>query len=144
MPVVSPREGIVTWVAAPATVIHGGDIIASVGRPDHLEVVVEDKSGAWKTLKPNARVLALVERETTAGKNVAANHGNSRSTPGALRLQPRTIADLTRGSEGDINIPTLARVLLYVAPPAAPGQAARIRIAVHNPTEKNLSESDGS
>jgi hypothetical protein len=125
-PVNSPRSGIVTWVAAPSTVVHGGDAIASVGRPDRLEVVVEDKSGAWKTLKPDMRVLALVQPQTTADKSAAG------STPGARRAAPQPIADLARGDKSDAKIPTLARVL-FVAPPSAPGQAARIRIAVHNP-----------
>lgn len=126
LPVKSPRSGIVTWVAAPATVVHGGDAIASVGRPDHLEVVVTDTSGAWKTLKPNMRVLALVQPQATADESAAE------STPGARRAMPRPIADLMNSSKSDAKIPALARVL-FVAPPPAPGQTARIRIAVHNP-----------
>jgi hypothetical protein len=130
-PVAAPRDGVVTWVAAPTTVLHSGEAVASVGRPDRLEVVVEDKSGAWKTLKPDMRVLALVQRKP---ESEAANAGDAGSTPAVRRASPRPVAALTRGGEGDANIPTLARVL-FVAPPAAPGQAARVRIAVHNPPE---------
>jgi multidrug resistance efflux pump len=128
IPVNSPRSGIVTWVAAPTTVIHSGEAVASVGRPDHLEVVVTDKSGAWKTLKPDARVLALVQRQVAANKSVAE------STPGAQRATPQPVADLARDGASGAKIPTLARVI-FIAPPSAPGQAARIRIAVHNPPE---------
>ena len=143
-PVQSTRSGVVTWLAAPASVVHGGDMVASVGRPEHLEVVVEDKSGAWKSLKPNARVLALVQRKGAAstpqpqvperaprdsGIDTPPAAGSPRVVSGAA---PRAIVAPAPGDEDAVSIPTLARVL-FVAPPPTPGKAARIRIAVHNP-----------
>ena len=103
--VTATRDGVVTWVAAGHTIVKPGDALATIGRPDHLEVVIADKSGVWRSLKPNAQVLALVQR--------------------------KQVADSATSDSG-ANFPSMARVLA-VAPPAGKNGTARVRIAVHNP-----------
>jgi biotin carboxyl carrier protein len=112
--ITADRDGVVTWVVADKTVVKPGEALVTVGRPDHLQVVITDKSGIWKSLKANMQVLALVQRQ---GKSVEGAQTQSGS------------------AESGINIPSMARVLA-VAPPASKRGAARVRLAVHNPPQQ--------
>jgi len=112
--ITATRDGVVTWVVSDKTVVKPGEALVTVGRPDHLQVMITDKSGIWKSLKPNMQVLALVQRQGTSAGGY----------PGQ---------DSPTGS--GINIPSMARVLA-VAPPAIRGGAARVRLAVHNPPQQ--------
>lgn len=121
--ITASRDGVVTWVVSDKTVVKPGEALVTVGRPEHLQVVITDKSGIWRTLKPNMQVLALVQRQ---GKPVPAGGPQTRDN----------------GAGEGINIPSMARVLA-IAPPATKGGAARVRLAVHNPPQQSSNNRNG-
>lgn len=118
--ITATRDGVVTWVAAGRTIVKPGEALATIGRPDHLEVVITDKTGIWKSLKPNAQVLALVQRRQISP--------TMSTDSGSRRLET--------------NIPSMARVLA-VAPPVGKNGTARVRIAVHNPPRQGGNNQNG-
>lgn len=122
-PVTTPDAGVVLWVAELTREVSAGDPLAAVGRTDRLEVVLQDKSNAWKGLKPGATIMALVQDSSTLA---------ARSDPMADPTELRRPVLNPGKKGGQVGVPTMARVL-FVAPPAKAGMPALVRVAIHNP-----------
>ena len=142
----APASGVVLWVAGMASEVRGGELVASIGRPDQLEVVITDSSGAWKSLKPDARILALVKNQTAPAGNPALS--NPAATPASARtggstpFKARPAGAVQNAPAAIEGTPTLARVVA-IAPPPKAGAPARIRIAIHNPPHSGTANRNG-
>jgi hypothetical protein len=138
-PVTAPASGVVLWIAELAREVQSGAPLGAIGRTDRLEVVLRDTSGAWKSAKPGAMILALVQsahsvapRAQPAKATDAATNVGTTSTPAKARTA-NAVASPTESLRG---VPTLARVL-SVTPPRRAGEPALIKIAVHNPRRES-------
>lgn len=143
-PLIAAQSGLLIWSARPLQVVKPGEAIAQIGRPDRLEVVIEDRSEAWKQLQPDQQLVALVRRkevsppQTSDGARASLVQASAASTSAGFR--PVT-AELTSNSPG-IGAPSSARVL-EIMPPEEEGAPARIRIAVHNPPQEKDNNQNG-
>jgi hypothetical protein len=146
-PVVASGSGVVLWITEIAHEVKAGDPLAAIGRADRMVVVLKDNSGAWRSIRPNSQILALVQTGAPAPPKSTPATTNAATLPGAA-MRPTATGSASRPSMR--GVPTLARVL-SVQPPASPQAPAILRVAIHNPRRSNLNgnnlngnNSDGS
>jgi multidrug efflux pump subunit AcrA (membrane-fusion protein) len=136
-PVVATGGGVVLWIAELTREVRAGDPIAAVGRADRMEVVLKDNSGAWRNIRPNSQILALVQTGAVTSQSTPATPGTA---PPVATVRP-TVAKSTPAPSSAASmrgVPTLARVL-SIQPPAGPKAPAILRVAIHNPRRSTLS-----
>jgi hypothetical protein len=127
----SPASGVVLWVAPIADEVSSGETIITIGRREVLQARLVDHSGAWKNIKRDDMLSAVVQvADTPASNGAAAVPANG--TPAAT-----TATTSTSAVAGDA-VPVMVRVR-EVIEPARPGAPAVLRVAVFNPrrSERN-------
>ena len=144
--VAASASGTLLSLSGMASEISFSQTVAVIGRPDRLEVSVQDNSGVWKSLVVGARVLALVKTDATHSAGAAptlspALNSTDGSTPALAR--PTSAAPNASAAIPINGTPTLARVVA-IAPPVKAGAPATIRIAVHNPPQNGVANRNGT
>jgi hypothetical protein len=117
----APASGVVLWVAPIADEVSSGETIITIGRREVLQARLVDHSGAWKNIKRDDMLSAVVQ---VADKPV--------SNGGAASAAASGDATTASGVVAADAVPVMVRVR-EVIEPARPGEPAVLRVAVFNP-----------
>jgi len=137
-------SGTVLSISSITSEVNFGQTVAVIGRPDRLEVSIQDKSGTWKSLTVGARVLALVKTNSQNPANATLTptiNSTDKSTPALAR--PTSAQPISNVAPTLNGMPTLARVIA-IEPPLKAGAPATVRIAIHNPPQSGSANLNGT